>query len=600
MEHRDRAVVAAELERRVELYLQRTEIEINYYRVGYRLSFGLPVAARPTDFPVGVLGSDRPYPWLIWLGWELEERWRVFALAIRVATDWRLNIDLESVHGALADELTLLSRWESYDADYNGAGLVTSSLAAVCTEIVRHRDHYRPEAVTAAETVGNRILDDSVAPWYAEAWHGVDPAGLGPDALHNIRCITLLRAAQLADALGHPAAAGYQSQAYRLYGAWLAARGEPEPMTEGAAYDGFLLDSITEWLADRTDADELRAQGRAALSAFPRIVAALSLPGRPEQQAPIGDVEPQMTQWASAALRLRNWYPETVPASTVLRAFPIERLAGWALPYADKPAGYDESADHRTGPSAGGPLGVAVQPATATIRHGWSAADPLVVMSAARTPAGHLQTDGGTLVLGRYGRWWITDPGYQQYRLGAERDFTIGYEAHNAPVINGAAQTIRRAVPRVVADPSSAIELDLTDCYPDLGSAARVARTVLLHDCAALVTDRFEGLGGADLQTHWHADAELAWSFVDGVARLTDGVRVLWLAAGTSDGRARLGAEQLARHPGTTGPLRLSAATVINADRFVAWWAFLFTDKLSWSVPTERLDQLLRLGDLRG
>lgn len=600
MEHRNRAAVAAELERRVQAYLTRTEIEINYYRIGYRLSFSLPVAARPTDLPVGVLGSDRPYPWLIWLGWELEERWRVFALAIRVASDWGISANLDRVHRALTDELIGLSRWESYDADYNGAGLVTSSMAAVCNEIVRYRDHHRPETVTAAENVGNRILDESVAPWYAETWHGIDPAGLGPDGLHNIRCITLLRAAQLADALSHPATAGYQSKAYRLYRAWLAARADPEPMTEGTAYDGFLLDSLTDWLADRPDADELRAQGRAALSAFPVIAAALTLPGRPERQAPIGDVEPEMTQWASAALRLRSWYPETAAATTALGAFPITHLAGWALPFAPGPAANDEPPELEAGPPGAGPLGVALQPATATLRRGWSPADPLVAVSAARTPAGHLQTDGGTLVLGRNGRWWITDPGYQQYRQGSERDFTIGPQSHNAPVINGKAQTIRNVVARPCAGPDLRVELDLTGCYSDLGPGARVARTVLLGDCAVLVTDRFGGLGGADLQTHWHADAELAWSFVEGVARLTDGACVLWLAGATSAGRLTFGADQLTRHPGTSGPLRLSPRTVINADGFVAWWAFLFSDDLSWSVPTHRLDHLLGLGDLRG
>src|SRR5690606_24878104 len=70
----------------------------------------------------------------------------------------------------------------------------------------------------------------------------------------------------------------------------------------------------------------------------------------------------------------------------------------------------------------------------AVLRTGWEAEDVAVVASCHNSPAGHLQRDNGTLVIGRRGRWILSDPGYQQYLRGAEREFTIGPAAHNYPV----------------------------------------------------------------------------------------------------------------------------------------------------------------------
>src|ERR1035438_1793615 len=72
-----------------------------------------------------------------------------------------------------------------------------------------------------------------------------------------------------------------------------------------------------------------------------------------------------------------------------------------------------------------------------------SKGDLLAVMGLSRGPMSHLHPDGGQLILGWQGRFWITDPGYQQYRPGDERDYTLGLQAHNAPMIGGTAQTLR-------------------------------------------------------------------------------------------------------------------------------------------------------------
>ncbi|MEQ7125803.1 hypothetical protein ABN034_14925 [Actinopolymorpha sp. B11F2] len=128
----------ATLDRRAHAYLAAAELIVHYYRIGRTLAFELPVAARPGIFRPRVLGVH-PYPWLIWLGWELEERWRVLASAAR-----RADTTMPAYDEALATEFAGLAGWDSRDAVYGGAGLVTPALAAGVADVVGHaRRHDR-------------------------------------------------------------------------------------------------------------------------------------------------------------------------------------------------------------------------------------------------------------------------------------------------------------------------------------------------------------------------------------------------------------------------------------------------------------------------
>ena len=46
-------------------------------------------------------------------------------------------------------------------------------------------------------------------------------------------------------------------------------------------------------------------------------------------------------------------------------------------------------------------------------------------MSTCSSPLGHVHKDAGTIVIGTRGKWFITDPGYQQYLPTRERNFTL-------------------------------------------------------------------------------------------------------------------------------------------------------------------------------
>src|SRR5690606_28663080 len=82
--------------------LAAPELVVDYYRIGYRLSWPLPLDRRPDGFPAEVPGIPR-YPWTTWVGWQLEERWAA--------------LDNAGEHGLLIRELEALAGWTDFVAD---------------------------------------------------------------------------------------------------------------------------------------------------------------------------------------------------------------------------------------------------------------------------------------------------------------------------------------------------------------------------------------------------------------------------------------------------------------------------------------------------
>ncbi|MBI5689879.1 MAG: heparinase II/III family protein, partial [Verrucomicrobia bacterium] len=240
-------------------------------------------------------------------------------------------------------------------------------------------------------------------------------------------------------------------------------------------------------------------------------------------------------------------------------------------------------------PPAAGPREL---PHAVALRTGWSATDRAAVVSAVRNPMGHLQADAGQVVLGWHGRFWITDPGYQQYRAGEEREYTLGVQAHNVPVINGTIQKPRAAVVDLVeTDPSGRqhTRLQLAGCYPGLPKDAVIAREIWFAaqgPATLVVRDTFGGLpAGAEIIHHWLGGHHLAWAFVGGWARLSDGRRAVWIGhAG-----APIAPASLVRHPGSRGPIALAHPTRLSGAGGTSWWVFWCDDRGGWTPPQLRL-----------
>ncbi len=297
-----------------------------------------------------------------------------------------------------------------------------------------------------------------------------------------------------------------------------------------------------------------------------------------------------MPFWTTAWLRLALWQ-KNLDADWFLRRLPVQAVPAAFLVEAleNAPAFQDQ-----TPIPSPEPLEL---PHAAVLRTGWDCSDILAVIGLARNGTGHLHNDAGQLVLGWQSRFWITDPGYQQYRPGSELAFSMGPEAHNAPVIAGINQT--RRLPRLIAlnraaDGSQRAVIDLTACYEGLPRDARVVREVCLlpnAGPAVIVRDRIDHLQRpAKVQTCWHGGTNLAWAFRQGWMRLSDGQRALWI--GVYPGG--LSAADLDRHEGSWGPLTFKHCAALPEAGGERCWLFVCEEQATWAPLADKWLSLLQ------
>ena len=549
---------------------QRRELDVYYYRIGHTMAYPLPLERRPalTDLPAPLPG--RAYPWLIWLTWGLEERWRVLHAA------WRQFGDDEA--GALLQrELAALSGWDRFCEVDGNVGLVTGHLAGCLALALADASKWEPAKLQQARSAAEALLEHDVWPWFETRW---SVETIGQSQLANIPVIALVRSAQLARVTGSPRQAALEGKAREVFAAWRRLRTGESRHTEGSGYDGYLMDSLTDWLAGLPDRAELLRESGDAFRSLADQWMNLTLPGRFDLQAPLGDVEPEMPFWATVLTRLGGWY-QAPDAAWFLQRYPLRRMPA---------AGVANALSVQFPSAAASPAaGARELPNAVSMRTGWGRDDLLAVVGLTRGPMGHLHADGGQIILGWQGRFWITDPGYQQYRPGEEREYTLGAQAHNAPVIGGKAQTVRAARLQLLETNARGWQharLDLSGCYRGLPRGAAVRREVWLVNeggLAVVARDTLSGLGkDATVCTSWLGGAHLAWAFRDGWARLSDGRHALWAATFPGPLEAPL----LTRHPGSRGPLTLTHAAALPDGQAARWWVFWCEPKAGWKPPS--------------
>ena len=564
-----------EIRARVGLEMRRRELDVYYYRIGYIIAYPLPLTTSPKmdDLPVGIRGIT--YPWYTWMSWSLEERWRLLHAA------WR-RLGERDAGAILQRELAALAGWDQFCETPGSASLSTAHIAGCLAQALSNGDGWDSGLYEKARAAAGTMLEREVWPWFSREW----PEGreLAARDLQNIRVIALARSAELARVVGSPRAAALETRARQALRAWFRLRLASPRYNEGSSYDGFLMDSLTGWLAGEPDRDALLGEGRDAFASQAAQWTQLVLPGRLDAQAPLGDVEPEMPFWMTALFRLARWY-----------GWPDGAWLARRLPMAGMPAALLAEALERTDAlrvgSAAPKSGPAEHPHAVTLRTGWDARDILAAIGLTRTEVGHLHADAGQVILGWQGRFWITDPGYQQYRPGAEREFSMGVEAHNIPVIAGKAP-MKRA-PRLAAfsdlpDGGERAVIDLSACYEGLPEGASVEREIRLlpgAQRAVIVRDRLKNIGpGAEVQISWQGGTDLAWAFREGWGRLSDGEHALWV--GVFPGS--VSAAGLDRHEGSRGPLTFHDKATLSEGNGDRYWIFACDSAGAWAPPVDR------------
>ncbi|MBA2481346.1 MAG: heparinase II/III family protein [Planctomycetes bacterium] len=555
-----RAQIRGEIRRRADHHLAQDRLLVDYYRIRRRVSFPLPVTRMDMlRMPIDMdMQAGMAYPWATWLTWDLEERIHCLGWAGH-------HLEDSAARRTVARDLLALARWPTwrqYDKPDLSLGHCARTLVTAHTRWPWLAPSVRREIARAF----TRMLDDNLplCDRYFGAWSRKEDILALADpriALHNIPIIGTVGLALAAHAICHPAAAHLDRRLHMIYGALLdlLERG----FTEGLAYDGYILDFVAMWL------EELPERERQPIVDHPRFLqffeesCLLSAPGDAVQVAELSDVEP-----------LRMPFHLTAHAKCLaLRADPRLR---WYLDRCDLRAMRCEAlAEMLAAPSKPIIRSVAAGATDAhyalVLRSGWETRDLAVAMSCTTSSMHHMHDDDGSIVIGTAGSWLIADPGYQQYLKKKEREFTIGLDAHNAPVINGVAQNAK-ACTRTALERTGGTcraELDLTACYPaDLGMT-RVTRTVWLSGRdLVVVADRVVGANVSSVRYHWHAHPDAAWWWEDGAAMIRLGDTALWVQCpGTAVSDA-----DITRLPGSRGHLSLRAQ-LPGADG-IHWWIF--------------------------
>lgn len=568
-----RSELEAMIRQRVDYEKGRGELDVDYYRIGHVLSFPLPVAQRPRlqDLPQGIDGIK--YPWVIWLSWDLAERWRILHLAWRSLGDTDAGILMQK-------EMAALATWDHIYEVTDQVSLPTGHLAACLAIALQDPQGWDPLYREAALVAAHAIIDRDVWPWFLKQWG--PPQTLSEKQLQNIPAIALLGSAQLARTLGNSHAAELDARAEDVVRTWCRMRVGPEFHCEGQAYDGYLLDSITDWMETRPDRQQFLADLRPALRDATESWMQATLPGRLDLLAPLGDVEAEMNFWPTPLARMAGWY-QWHDAQWFLRRFPLQRMRSATLVELFlHPIPESES---EMAPTTN-PLAMANY---AVLRTGWDSDDMALIAGVSRSIMHHLHADTGSLILGWQNRFWITDPGYQQYRKGEERNFTLGNQAHNAPVINGIVQTKPAGQIALMSKPSPherKVKIELTRCYAALPEGATVTRDIVLQDQpirTVIVHDVLHGFASeTKVSTSWQGGAFLAWSFHERWARLSDGKHVLWIGTHPMQPQP----SDLVRHPGSRGPLTLTHTNLLHEGSGEHWYLLVCGRAGDWKPPT--------------
>lgn len=552
--------IEREIQRRAEWHKPQTHIVADYYRIRRKVAYPLPL--REMYLPKLPVPGIPVYPWSVWVLWDFEDRINSLGWAATWFGD-------EDARALVRRDLEALAGWPRY-WQYKQPDLSLGHCARLMWLAYSQWDWLGP-VKKKIETALARIVAETLE--YSDQFHGrfrskADILALDSphSVLANIPLIGTVGIALAARAIGHESIAVLDQRLHAAVGAILDLRGSGH--SEGVAYDGYIMDFVAHWLQGVGEAE------RAAVMDHPRFgdlldeSVYLSAPGEGAQVVPFGDVEPkEMPFHLSAHAKFLALRPNARAAWLLkrcridwLRADALGILHGMRLRGMKPPAGTQDA--HYA----------------VVLRSGWEAGDIAVAMAASNSPMGHLQADTGTLCIGSGGRWMIDDPGYQQYMVKREREFTVGPSAHNMPVINGRAQE-RKPAQRSLrfSDLGNRVhfaEVEMTTCYPETLDLTVVARSVwLVGRERVVVADRVTGQNISRIDYFWHGHPEAGWWVADNWARIYCPNATLWF----SSPQTQITDAQVDRLPGSRGQLSL-CATADTAAPFI-WWIFGVGDR---------------------
>ncbi len=554
---------------RLSTHLKASQLTFSCYRIRRKWSLQLPVVALP-ELDVQIRGfAAQSYPWHVWCLWALEERIHTLAGAAHFAGN-------QAALARCVEDLEALAQWPRYTVAGNLGLPYGHAVQLMATALLQWP--WLPEAPRyLLRQALHRAIDEALPllmPLPAPLLTTPNPH----QHLHNIPLIAQAALATAAEAVGHPEREVLSARFRHQLQARLALF--HKGLTEGISYDGYLYNFALAWLKTQPAEAVQAVVHHTAILDLENQALGLACPGNVALSAEIGDVEPVDMPFVWSALARLQHFTYSASRASLLAAVPPERLRAEALWALAESAGVKIEA-----PPLALPAPAAIQQSTfaLTLAMGLEHDDLSCVMALCRSPMNHVQADNGTLLIGHTGHWWITDPGYQQYLKTSEREFTLGPAARNTPVINGHGHVHKEGRLLYTGELEPAghgsnayAVVDLTACYPAEAGAESVIRTVWrMGRALVVVCDTVVTQPEAQVDYHWHGDADAYWGEEGGAVCLTleNTTRTLWVQSG----QQALGLAQQHRLRGSRGQCTLKVVQPPGTVHH--WWVFTFAHK---------------------
>lgn len=482
----------SELKKRIDSEINKKYLTVDYYRIHTKYSFSLPVMCGwDKNLPVKV-DNIEPYPYAIWLLWELKKRWDTLFIAYKL-------YDNLMARDILENEILYAFQWDKYAIGRN-AYLGTAHFA-LCVAKYYIFDTFSLENKEKIKELSKVFLDKHFMLWLRE-YKMIDKSKVA-SILHNIQVILVFSGLALAKCVDYAYTNEIYSVAETILDLYKGSRGKDIPFTEMAAYDAFTLDTILGYVylySKQTILNEYRDDLFDVLYSLTDT----TIPGRCDILAPIGDVEEEMQFHSSVIYRLSKWFNYSEGLSILYRINP-GKISSQILYEAIVDDTFDNTLIDKkiTRKNAG----------TCALRSGMKLDDVLLCTSVAKWNEGHVHYDAGSFIFAYLGEICITDPGYQQYIKGEEREFTYGTYSHNAPIINGKQQNKHKC--EIIDIHDDYLKLDISNCY-DL-RLEKVFRTFELKNKIAYINDEYYDFDQSSIEYSFTISNKAKITIDDGV-----------------------------------------------------------------------------------
>lgn len=535
------------------------KILVDFYRIRRKLAFSIPYEPiKKNDF-LEIRNFNSIYPYEIWVLWALEDRIISFIdneefsdlletdiKSLVSLSDYRYSSRLDLKFSHIVRILSLvLDNCRNTNSSLCSV-LVFGLDKAVSIGLSIHEADYKN--IHSSEDILRHVERDRY--------------------LHNIAVIGTIMLAVAATSIKHPSSSYLNKNVKILFQAVLALRADGH--TEGVSYDGYVLDFFLDWLIYQSPTTQDFFINHPGLYEIFHQAVLLSAPGDIMNTAPLGDVEPHDMPfiWSAIAKLYRlKPNPELAWALSLCKYDALRSDALRVLAYAGAIQGHCPDL-----------VDIGFVNYAVILRSGYEATALAVAIGLNCSSMGHIQRDNGSLVLGMGRRWWIDDPGYQQYAENSEREFTVGYAAHNSPVINGVGQSFKKGkkiLHSVSALPLQVkfVALDLTECYPSEAKVSRVWRGVwLVDDLHVVVCDFIQSGFPSTLGWHWHGHPSLFWG-TSSVGMSLHSEEGLGEQLHVLSPQIKLNLRDLHRLSGSRGQQTL-CPSVFVPESIGVWWVF--------------------------